>query len=107
MAKSCCASTDPCDCARKARAECPPPVFPAPTFSTFILSLSSSTLVQLGEVPDPDTGKVQEDLVMAKHSVDILAMLQEKTKNGLDPDEARLLDAVLYELRMKYVLKTA
>ncbi|MDL2266580.1 DUF1844 domain-containing protein [Desulfovibrio sp. OttesenSCG-928-G15] len=78
---------------------------PKPDFSTFVLSLASSALVQLGEVPDPASGRVNEDLVIAKHSIDILSMLQDKVKNGLTTDEARLLEGLLYELRMKFVMK--
>ena len=78
---------------------------PQVTFSTFVLSLSSSALVQLGEVPDPESGKNQENLLMAKHTIDILTMLQAKTKNNLDGHEQQMIDGLLYELRMKYVLK--
>ncbi|MGJ3522866.1 DUF1844 domain-containing protein [Nitratidesulfovibrio sp. D1] len=80
------------------------PQMPQVTFSTFILSLASSALVQLGEVPDPDTGRTSENLLMAKHTIDVLTMLQEKTRGCADADEARLLEGVLYELRMKYVV---
>ncbi|MDO4839558.1 MAG: DUF1844 domain-containing protein [Desulfovibrionaceae bacterium] len=76
---------------------------PEVTFSTFVISLGSSALVQLGEVPDPGTNTVQADPLMAKHIIDTLSMLQEKTKNGLTPDEKSLLDSLIYELRMKYV----
>jgi hypothetical protein len=79
---------------------------PSVTFSTFILSLASSALVQLGEVPDPETGQTGENLLMARHSIDVLQMLQEKTRSCLDADEARLLEGLLYELRMKYVVKS-
>lgn len=78
---------------------------PEVTFSTFILSLASSALVQLGEVPNPETGRTEENLAMAKHSIDIINMLDQKTKNCLDADEARLMEGMLYELRMKYVMK--
>lgn len=77
---------------------------PEVSFSTFIMSLASSALVQLGEVPNPETGVTATDLLMAKHSVDVLTMLQEKTRACLEPDESRLLDGLLYELRMKYVM---
>ncbi len=80
-------------------------MLPQPSFSTFILSLASSALVQLGEVPDPGTGKTEENIPLAKHTIDILSMLQEKTANGLDSDEKRLMEGLLYELRMKYVVK--
>lgn len=78
---------------------------PQVTFSTFILSLASSALVQLGEVPNPETGAMEEDLALAKHSIDVLTMLAEKTKGCLDSDEARLMEEILYEVRMKYVMK--
>ncbi len=79
---------------------------PQVTFSTFVLSIASTALVHLGEVPEPESGKIQEDLLAAKHNIDLLAMLKEKTNNNLDGDENRLLDDVLYELRMKYVIKS-
>ena len=81
-------------------------LLPKPTFSTFILSLASSALVQLGEVPDPTTGGTNPNISMAKHTIDLLSMLQEKVEKGIDADEKRLLEGLLYELRMKYVLKT-
>ncbi|OBQ54486.1 DUF1844 domain-containing protein [Halodesulfovibrio spirochaetisodalis] len=79
---------------------------PEVTFSTFILSIGSSALVQLGEVADPESGQMVENLLAAKHSIDILSMLQEKTKSCLEADEKQLLDTLLYDLRMKYVMKT-
>jgi hypothetical protein len=81
------------------------PCMPKPTFSTFILSLASTALVQLGEVPDPANGERQEDLVLAKHTIDTLSMLQDKIAQGLDAEETRLLTGLLYELRMKFVMK--
>ncbi|CAK7003865.1 MAG: hypothetical protein DELT_00146 [Desulfovibrio sp.] len=82
------------------------PRMPEVTFTTFALSLASSGLVQLGEVPDPESGQTSENLLMAKHTIDVLSMLREKTEGCLDEDEKKLLDALLYELRMKYVLKS-
>ncbi len=79
---------------------------PKVTFTTFILSLASSGLVHLGEVPEPETGATQENLLMAEHTIDILTMLHDKTRASLDAEESRLLEGLLYELRMKYVLKT-
>ncbi len=89
-----------CGCGAKAQHQ-----MPAVTFSTFILSLGSSALVHLGEVPDPETGQTGANLLMAKHTIDVLTMLQQKTQNCLDADEHKLLDGLLYELRMKYVVK--
>lgn len=78
---------------------------PEVTFSTFVLSLGSSALMQMGEVPDPETGTTTQNLLMAKHTIDVLTMLQQKTENNLDDDEKRLLDGLLYEVRMKFVQK--
>ena len=79
---------------------------PQVTFSTFILSLASTALVQLGEVPNPETGQIEQNLALGKHTIDVLDMLRAKTQTSLDNEEKRLLDGMLYELRMKYVLKT-
>ena len=83
----------------------PTEAMPQVTFSTFVLSLCSSAMVHLGEVPEPSTGQLMEDRMMAKHTIDILTMLKEKTAKCLDESEAKLLDDILYELRMKYVAK--
>ncbi len=94
-------STKPCSCTDADGN----PLFPQVTFSTFILSLHSSAMVHLGEVPEPESGQKMENLILAKHTIDILAMLKCKTSKCLDADEARLLDGILYELRMVYVMK--
>lgn len=78
---------------------------PEVTFSTLILSLASAALVQLGEVPDPDSGQVEQDITTARHNIDVLEMLRQKTKGNLLAEEKQLLDGILYELRMKYVIK--
>ncbi|MBB5142318.1 DUF1844 domain-containing protein [Desulfovibrio intestinalis] len=78
---------------------------PEVTFSTFILSLASSALVHLGEVPNPETGSMETSLPMAKHSIDVLEMLHMKTQNCLDDQERKLLESILFELRMKFVMK--
>ena len=76
---------------------------PGISFSTFILSLASSAMVQLGEVPNPETGKTERNILMARHSIDLLTMLEDKTKNGLTSEEEKLLRDVIYELRVKFV----
>jgi hypothetical protein len=73
---------------------------------TFVLSLSSTALVHLGEVPEPESGRVATDLPMARHTIDVLSMLAEKTRGNTTDDECRLLKDVLFELRMKYVQKS-
>ncbi|MEM5787448.1 MAG: DUF1844 domain-containing protein [Syntrophobacteraceae bacterium] len=80
--------------------------FPEVTMATFVFSLSSSALVHLGEIPEPETNRTSVDLPMAKQIIDTLGMLQEKTKGNLDQDEERLLRSVLYDLRMRFVQKS-
>ncbi len=82
-------------------------LFPEVSMATFIFSLSSSALVHLGEIPEPETNKTHTDLAMAKQIIDTLGMLQEKTTGNLDQDEDRLMKSVLYDLRMRYVQKSA
>jgi hypothetical protein len=76
---------------------------PEVNFNSLIFSLSSSAFFNLGEIADPQTGQRQKDLPLAKHSIDILAMLSEKTKGNLDDEEQKFLDNILAELRIRYV----
>jgi hypothetical protein len=79
---------------------------PEINFSTFIFSLNTSALLHLGEVPDPATGKQREELVLAKQTIDVIAMLEEKTRGNLTSDEENLIKHILYDLRLRYVQKT-
>lgn len=72
-------------------------------FTTFILSLSSSAMMQMGETALPGGGTVQKDLALAKQSIDILDILQEKTRGNLTRDEEQLLQEMLYSLRISFV----
>jgi len=72
-------------------------------FSSFVLSLYSSGLVQLGKVEDPTTGKKTIHLDLAKHTIDMIAMLEEKTRGNLTQEENNLLKALLSEIRLAYV----
>ena len=72
-------------------------------FSTFVLSLSSSAAFHLGIAPHPEGGAQEQNLPMAKQTIDILSILQEKTNGNLTGEEERLLSEVLYNLRMAYV----
>jgi hypothetical protein len=76
------------------------------SFSTFVLGLSTQALLHLGEIESPLSGKVEKDLPAAKHVIDILGILHDKTRNNLEQAEERLLDSVLYDLRMRYVALT-
>jgi hypothetical protein len=72
-------------------------------FSTFILSLSTSALVHLGELPDPVTNEKGANLQLAQQTISVIELLKEKTKGNLTEEEAKLIDTVLYDLRVKYV----
>ena len=74
-------------------------------FSTFVLSLGTSALYQLGQVANSESGAPLADpnRPLARQTIDTLEMLAEKTRGNLDPDEAKLLESILYELHMKFV----
>ncbi len=72
-------------------------------FPTFVLSVASAAMMGMGLAPRPDTGKQQLDLEVAKQNISLLEMIQQKTKNNLTPDEEKLLDRVLFEVRTKFV----
>lgn len=72
-------------------------------FATFIFSLNSSALVQLGMMEDPVTGQRSKNLLLAKQTIDVISMLEEKTRGNLDPDEAVMVKNILYDLRILYV----
>ena len=91
---------------RGSRAPAPEPQLgpePPISFGTFLISLASSAVFHLGEAPNPESGKVEKNLPLAKQTIDILGMLREKTRGNLTQEEAQLLDNLLYDLRMKYV----
>jgi len=79
--------------------------YPLPeiNFPTFIFSLNSSALVNLGVIEDPASNQKAKNLPLAKQTIDILGMMEEKTQGNLSDDEANMLKTMLYELRMLYV----
>lgn len=76
---------------------------PQVDFSTFILSLYSSALVQLGEMEDPATGAKGKNMDLAKQTIDMIIMLEKKTRGNLDNDEANLMTSLLHEVRLAFV----
>ena len=72
-------------------------------FSTFIMSLNASALVTLGVIDDPANGTKNKNLLLSKQTIDILIMLEEKTRGNLSDEEEQLLKGILYELRILYV----
>ncbi len=75
-------------------------------FASFLLSLATTGMVHLGEIPEPITGQKMEDLEAARQMIDILGILKEKTEGNLSAEESRLLENVLYELRLKFMGKS-
>ncbi len=80
--------------------EVPPP--PA-DFTALVVSLASSAYLHLGEIPDPEGKEPKLNLEVARHTIDMLAMLRDKTKGNLNKDESSILERFLYDLRLKFV----
>jgi len=78
-------------------------VLPEVNFNSLIFSLSSSALFHLGEIAAPESGEKKKDLPLAKHSIDIIAMLKDKTKGNLDEEENKFIENILSDLRWRYV----
>ncbi len=76
---------------------------PEINFSAFVISISTQALMHLGEMASPMSGKVEIDVPVAKQMIDILVMLKDKTRGNLNASEDRLMEDILFDLRMKYV----
>jgi hypothetical protein len=76
---------------------------PPVDFSTFVLGLGQMTLIHLGDMPEPMSGKLQKDLAQASHTIDLLDLLANKTRGNLSPEEDQLLGNLRRELKLKYV----
>lgn len=87
--------------AAKEEAQMPP--LPEANFTSLIFSLSSSALFHFGEIPDPTTGETKEDLPIAKHAIDTIAMLKEKTQGNLTEEEQKFIESVLTDLKWRFV----
>ncbi len=87
----------------------PPRALPPADFATLVLSLGSSAVMYLGESAEPEGKKSERNLPMAKHAIDLLTVLEEKTKGNLSPEEGQILESLLFDLRLRYVeaLKTS
>ena len=74
------------------------------SFAGFVISLATTAAVHFGDIPDPNTGQPQPpDLRAAQQMIDLIALLQDKTKGNLTTDEGKLVDDLLYELRMRFM----
>ena len=78
-------------------------VMPEVTFVSFILSLNTTALFHMGELAHPESGQKVVDLELAKHTIDTLSLLAEKTRGNLDSRENELLTRILYELKMHFI----
>jgi uncharacterized protein DUF1844 len=84
--------------------DAPPEGLPEMSFATLVLSLTTSALVHLGVPPEPtEEAKPKPNLPLARQTIDILEILQEKTRGNLDEAETKLLESVLHDLRLRYV----
>lgn len=91
------------DAAERAYADAQVKELPAVDFVTFVVSMSHSALLHLGDAPDPSTGVREKNLPLARQTIDLLAVLQEKTRGNLSGDEERVLSQAIYDLRMRFV----
>lgn len=73
------------------------------SLSTLILSIGSSAAIALGLAPEPQSGKVKKDLELARFNIDLLMVLQSKTKNNLTEEETQFFSRIISDLQMKYV----
>ena len=77
---------------------------PSISFAGFVISLATTAAVHFGDIPDPQSGERHEaDLAAAHQMIELISLLQEKTKGNLTPEESKLVGDLLYELRMRYV----
>jgi hypothetical protein len=81
--------------------------YPQVNFTNFVLSLSTTALFHFGDFPEHEGGRTEKNLPAAKQTIDILDMINEKTKGNLDENEGKLIQGVLYELKMRYVKEKA
>ncbi|SLM29039.1 conserved hypothetical protein [Desulfamplus magnetovallimortis] len=91
------------ECAEPGPEKCQCNSLPAVDFSTFMISLYSSALVQLGEMPDPSTGSRSKNLSVARQTIDMIDMLAQKTHGNLDSEEEKLMKSLNHELKLAYV----
>jgi hypothetical protein len=76
---------------------------PEINFMTFVMSLNVSAMVHLGVIEDPVSGKISKNLLLGKQTIDILGMIEEKTRGNLSKDEENMLKSILYDLHIIYV----
>lgn len=88
---------------RTSQEQSPSRELPTIDFSTLVMSFATSAIVAMGKAPEPHTGQVLKDMAMARQNIEIIALLQDKTKGNRTREEDNLLEGILYELRLMYV----
>ena len=83
-----------------------PEKLPPPSFSLLVATFASQAMVAFGHVPNPIDGKTEVRLELARHAIDMLDILEQKTKGNLSQDEATMLDTALHQLRLAFVAAT-
>lgn len=73
------------------------------SFSTLVLSIGSSAAMAMGLSPNPITGKIEKDIKLARFNIDLLSVLQDKTRSNLSPDEKKFLDFMISDLQMRFI----
>ena len=94
---------EPCRCAPGMVEKDGKCVMPDVTFTSFFMALNSSALMHLGEMPDPVSGERRKDLLLARHTIDTMLLIQEKTRGNLTQEEKELVETSLYDLKMRFV----
>jgi hypothetical protein len=79
------------------------PPLPEPSIKTFVSGLAGQVLINMGLFANPATGKTEKNLEMAKYSIDLLQILSDKMRGNLTDEEEKLMNTILYDLRMRYV----
>jgi len=80
-----------------------PESLPKIDFTTLVMSFASAAIINMGKVPDPMTGQAQKNFGFAQQNIDIISLLQEKTRGNVSEEEGKMMDQVLYELRLEFV----
>ncbi|MFH1708201.1 MAG: DUF1844 domain-containing protein [Planctomycetota bacterium] len=87
--------------------ETPPAAMPAPDFLKYLQGFATQVLIHLGEIDNPLEGKRTVNLELAKYAIDLLALIGTKTRGNLTPEESKFITGALYDLRMKFVARSA
>lgn len=75
-------------------------------FGSFVVSLGTNGMINLGHIPHPETNQTEQDLDSARHTIGLLEMLREKTRGNLHPEEQHLIDSLIFDLKAAYVQET-